>query len=90
MGQQNQQRGPAAKNYKVWKSCNTSKLFAVTSYQTLRGPQAKNFKPWENEVNYSPIVQAERAQLLGPKAKNSHRFVYREYNDVQLGSAKEY
>jgi hypothetical protein len=89
MGQRNQLKGPAAKNHKVWNNSNTSGFFTATAYQTLEGPRVKNSKPWKNEVDYSPVKQIARVQLLGPKAKNSHRFVYQEHNNDQIGSTKD-
>lgn len=90
MGQQNQLKGPAAKNQKVWKVSKAFNTFSATTFHKLTGPAAKNSKPWNKEVKYAPIAQIARVQLLGPKAKNTHRFVNREQVDVQVGSLKDY
>ena len=87
MGQQNQLKGPAAKNHKVWNNSQASRQISVAARTSPKGPLTKNFKPWESESKNSTIVMMERKELTGPKAKNMHHFKGSEINQVQVSKA---
>ena len=84
MGQQNQLKGPAAKNHKVWNNSPAPLRVTLTAGKSLKGPQAKNLKPWQSEIIYRPMAMMEPRELMGPKAKNMHHFKPREINQVQV------
>lgn len=87
IGQQNQLKGPAAKNHKVWNSSPAPLQVTMAVGKSLKGPLAKNLKPWQSEVVYSPMAMMERRGLMGPKAKNMHHFKLIEINQVQVSKA---
>lgn len=87
IGQQNQLKGPAAKNHKVWNNSPAPLQVTLTTGKALKGPLGKNLKPWQTEIIYSPMAMMERREFLGPKAKNIHHFKPREINQVQVSKA---
>ncbi len=66
-------KGPAAKNYKPWKSKknNVKVITTIYSKKRMMGPAAKNQKPGK-DVNASFVIATaqKKVKLKGPVAKN--------------------
>ncbi|UII25543.1 hypothetical protein LVD15_19860 [Fulvivirga maritima] len=65
-------KGPAAKNYKVWKDKSPKTAMVTVPGDELQGPEAKNHKIWKAEPKEEAIVvtKSSRNKYMGPKAKN--------------------
>lgn len=69
----NELKGPAAKNYKPWKSQSKNVTAEVRSERAeLQGPAFKNQKPWNQtgeKVGVDTTLDTSD-KVTGPKAKN--------------------
>lgn len=69
----NELKGPAAKNYKPWKSQAKNVTADVRSERSeAQGPEFKNQKPWNQTDATTPIDTTldTSKKVTGPKAKN--------------------
>ncbi len=88
-------KGPAAKNYKVWKNTRDSGTEAVIAIEKAdkKGPAAKNAKVWENQnaqSEYMAVSSSSKGKLMGPAAKNKKVWNQNENAQLQLArKAKE-
>lgn len=69
----NELKGPAAKNYKPWKSQAKNASAEVRSERSdVQGPAFKNQKPWNQTDTTVPVDTTldTSEKVTGPKAKN--------------------
>lgn len=69
----NDLKGPAAKNYKPWKSQARNVTADVRSERSdVQGPEFKNQKPWNQSDATMPVDTTldTSDKVTGPKAKN--------------------
>ena len=68
-------KGPAAKNAKPWLNQTTSSIVVVEAPTAIKlmGPAMKNSKPWsdKNTTVTNAISSKAKSRLTGPAAKNA-------------------
>ena len=73
--QDNNEKGPKAKNQKVWENdAESTPLYTLEDSEKAMGPMAKNQKQWVKNKNAEKkvlILNSDKQQLKGPAGKNA-------------------